>query len=48
MEPFERVRKDAPLARKKTEQSDAIERRLRPAVWQIDLSPPIDPCRSLR
>jgi hypothetical protein len=27
-------------------QSDAIERRLRPAVWEDDLSPPIDPDRS--
>ncbi len=28
------------------EQSDAIERRLRPAAWMVDLSPPIDPNRS--
>jgi hypothetical protein len=28
-----------------TTQSDAIERRLRPAVWEVDLSPPIDPKR---
>ena len=25
--------------------SDSIERRLRPAVWKVDLSPPIDPQR---
>jgi len=31
------------LATKHDEQSDAIERRLRPAVWKVDLSPPIDP-----
>jgi len=29
------------------EPTDAIERRLRPAVWQVHLSPPIDPKRSL-
>ena len=27
------------------EPSDAIERRLRPAMWHVDLSPPIDPKR---
>jgi len=31
------------LATKHNEQSDSIERRLRPAVWKVDLSPPIDP-----
>jgi hypothetical protein len=28
------------------EPTDAIERRLRPALWQVHLSPPIDPKRS--